>query len=885
VTVGTGGSLHRKERVRCTKLVYNHRYVHIGRGMRLGPYEIDAVIGAGGMGEVYRATDTRLQRAVAIKVLPEGVSSPQRIVRFQREAKTVSSLTHPNICQLFDIGSDHGIDYLVMEYLEGIPLALRLMQGALPMSEAMTTGAEIASALASAHARNVIHRDVKPSNIMMTPSGAKLLDFGIARELPLDGQTDTHDRLTGENAIVGTLAYIAPEQLAGARGDARTDLWGVGVVLYEMVTGRRAFDTESRSDLLTAILTRDPDFDAIADPALRQLIRKCLAKDPDDRWQTARDLADQLRWIADSITARTRSRAIRAAATFAVLVLLATAALAGWTWWRATRAPPPSKLSIAFPAGALFRSASTAIAISPDGRRVFFRAQTGIGSGTDVYSRNLDGFETKLVPEMKNAHNLAFSPDGAWLAYTSGPRLFKVPSTGGTPTDLGPVGGSPRGLSWGSDGTIFFATGLDRGLSAVSSNGSDHRILTIPDAAADEVNHRLPYVLPDGRHVLFTVGTGRISSFDDARIAVLTVETGRWRTILEGGSHPTYVRSGHLVYVHGNSLMAIGFDLATLEVQGKAVPIVSDLLADTTSGVGQYSIATEAGTLAYVPGGRRPESTEMQVVNRQGLVTRTLVVPRRIDSFGVSPDSKQIAVQVSTANDDIYRYDIEREMVTRISSLPGNEYCPAWSHDGESVLFASAKGLYRQSSDGASPAELIVQGRTSQPAASPDGQFIAYAEYLPSEGEIRTHIVRTGDEKTAVTSIAGGYHPAFSPSSRWIAYASRESGRMEVYVRPVMGGGRIQVSREGGTMPRWSRDGRELHYQSDDEFYSVPVASGPALSVGGPQLLFRASRVCCWDIIGEEFLLRESAPEPILAEGIHVYTNWLGDLKARVPNR
>jgi hypothetical protein len=385
--------------------------------------------------------------------------------------------------------------------------------------------------------------------------------------------------------------------------------------------------------------------------------------------------------------------------------------------------------------------------------------------------------------------------------------------------------------------------------------------------------------------VLFTISTAGISSFDDARIALLTVETGSWRTILEGGSHPTYVRSGHLVYVHDNSLMAIGFDLTTLEVHGKAAPIVSNVLADTTSGVGQYSIAAEAGTLAYVPGGSRPDITEMRVVNRQGLVTRTLIVPRRIDLFSVSPDSTQIAIQVSAANDDIYRYDIEREMVTRISSLPGNEFCPSWSHDGESVLFLSARGLHRQSSDGASPAELILKGRIAQAAASPDGQFIAYAEYLPSQDKTLTHVVGTGDERPAVASIVGGFQPAFSPSSRWIAYVSRESGRMEVYVRPVMGSGRVQVSREGGMRPRWSRDGRELHYQSHDEFYEVSVASGPALSVGSPRLLFRASRVYHWDVIGEEFLLLESAQESILAEGIHVYSNWLGELKARVPNR
>jgi eukaryotic-like serine/threonine-protein kinase len=351
---------------------YTELTLNIERGTRLGPYEIDAPIGAGGMGEVFRANDTRLGRAVAIKVLREGVGShpQQRSARFQREATTISALTHPNICRLFDVGSDQGTDFLVMEYLEGVPLSLRLMRGPLPLADTLRAGAEIASALAAAHVQNIVHRDVKPSNIMLTSSGAKLLDFGLAREIPVEANTETLAGLTSENAIIGTLAYIAPEQFGGARGDPRTDIWGLGAVLYEMVTGRRAFDTPSRSDLLAAILTRDPDFDAIADPALKHLIRKCLAKDPDERWQSARDLADQLRWIAERDATRARDRSVRVAGVLATLVVLIVAGFAGWTWWRAPREKPIQKLSIAFPAGSLYRSESNGLAISPDGRPI-----------------------------------------------------------------------------------------------------------------------------------------------------------------------------------------------------------------------------------------------------------------------------------------------------------------------------------------------------------------------------------------------------------------------------------------------------------------------------------------------------------------------------------
>jgi Tol biopolymer transport system component len=852
------------------------------RGSRLGPYEIVAPLDAGGMGEVYRAVDTRLDRPVAIKVLAARLSGdPHRHARFQREAKAISALTHPNVCQIFDVGTHGDTPYLVMEYLEGQPLMHRLMGGPLPPGEAIRIGAEIAAALGAAHARHIVHHDVKPSNILLTPSGSKLLDFGLAREVRQAADTDTLSSVTDQGAIAGTLGYMAPEQLEGRGGDPRTDIWGLGAVLYEMVTGQAPFGGPSRADVMAAILTRTPDLDAIPAPPLRRVVGKCLSKDPNDRWQSAADLAEQLRSVQITTPHGIRLR-VRVAAALAGLAILATVVI-GWDKWNA-EPPPAERLSIALPAGSRYTSDTRGLAIAPDGRRVVFRVDRD-SKIPEVYLRNLDDFELKSLGPSTGA-DLTFSPDGRWLAVAGGLQLFKAPAEGGQPIRLATFQTNSRGISWGPTGTIYFA-GLDEGIFAVSAEGSDYRAITTPDPAADENSHRTPYALPDGKHLLFTVRTGRISSFDDARIAVLSLKTGQWRTVLERGFHPSYVPSGHLVFVRQNALWAAPFDLGSLTVTGEQVRLVSGVMADTSTGIAQYAVAADTGTLIYVPGEARPERSEFQLLSRQGTQTRTFVLPKVVDQFRVSPDEKLVAVQASAANDDIFSYDMQRDVLTRVTSEPGNEYTPAWTHDGTAILFSSRRGLHRQRLDGASPPELLVAAQPLRipnwAASSPDGTAIAYA--LPSRGDQQAaiHLLATGpvghDRSPPAAFV--GFMPQFSPCGRWMAFVTFEAGRHEVHVRHLTSGRRIQISRDGGTQPRWSRDGRELYYRYGDSFFVVPVAPPPSTHIGGPQLMFRRARIRNWDVLAGGFLLLESIEQPLVDAGINVVPRWADEVRAR----
>jgi eukaryotic-like serine/threonine-protein kinase len=867
--------------------------VTLQSGARLGPYEIARPLGAGGMGEVYRAIDTRLARSVAIKVLPEGVAAqPERSARFEREARAISSLTHPNICQLFDVGSDQGISYLVMEYLDGESLALRLMNGPLPLSELLRIGSEISAALGCAHAQNVIHRDVKPSNIMLTRTGARLLDFGLATDDPATTGTESLSHLTAEGSILGTLAYMAPEQIEGKRADHRSDIWGLGAVLYEMSTGRRPFEAPSRGDLMAAILTRDPDLERITNPALRQLVRKCLARDPRDRWQSASDVADQLRWLGENpapSSPRTRSAV---SIPIALLVVLLLAALAGWAVWRDAPPAPAQKLSVTFPPASYYASEGIGLTISPDGRRVVFRVQreSPARSGparTEIYSRLIEDFQPALIKAtVSSASDFAFSPDGQWLAYTNFGKLVRIAWSGGTEADLASLPFNSRGTSWGPDGTIYFAM-FAGGISAVSQEGTDLRTITTPDAAADENSHRLPHVLPGGKHLLFTIRTGRITSFDDARIAVLSLETGRWRTVLEGGSHPTYLSTGHLAFIRKNSLYVVPFDLKSLNVKGSPVVMVEGVMSDTSTGVGQYAVASKSGTLVYVPGSARAERSEFRRVDRQGVVTGMWSIPRVVDRFRVSPDGKKIALQASGANDDIYSYDFEREVMTRVTSQSGDEFAPSWSRDGSHVIFRRREGIYRQALDG-SPAELLFEGESAAGFASlsPDGRSLAFSAHSSSGGvDIRILKIGANEFVPLLSSSFDELSPEFSPDGSRIAYVSTESGRPEVYVRSLSGSGRLQVSAAGGVSPRWSNDGQAIYYRFGDEFFKVAVMPGAAQSIGRPELMFRMAEAKDWDVIGDEFLIVGPSLQPLLASGINIIPDWLREVKARVPSR
>lgn len=861
----------------------------LATGTSLGPYEIEKAIDAGGMGEVYLAKDTRLGRSVAVKVLPEGFTSdPRRRERFAREARALSSLTHPNICQIFDVGQSDGIDFLVMEYLEGDTLALRLMHGALPPSQVLTIGTEIASALESAHRQGIVHRDVKPSNIMLTRTGAKLLDFGLVKDEPRIESARTLS-LTEEGSTPGTLQYMAPEQFNGT-ADARSDVWSLGTVLYEMATGRPPYEGSSRAALSAAILSRDPDLAAVGSDGLRHTVERCLARDPEDRWQSARDVADELRWIARESPRRRRRASIRTAAlVLTALALLSAAGFMAWSWSRRTEHEIPLRLSIALPRGEKLRSTTyPVLAISPDGRSVVFRTiddarYDRFGNEGSFWVRVLDQFESRNLSE-SGGHSPVFSPDGEWIAYVHGGKLKKMRAGGGPAYDIVAMTGSPRGLAWSPDGNLYFAKSHSGGISRVASDGSGLTELTVPDESAGENSHRWPHALPDGRHLLITIRTSRIESFDQATIALLSLETGRWRKLFDGGSHAHYVPTGHIVFIQDGSLMAIPFDLTTLSVRGSPVPLVHGVQYDSSTGTGQFSIA-EAGTLIYASGPAWPKPTEFLRMDRAGAIIDTCTVQKGVDSFRTSPDSRTIAIHASAANDDIWTYDIERETLSRATSRPGDEVWPAWTPDGTTLIFGGQGGLYRQAADGSGEAQLVTPGLNSHPSCSPDCKLIAYSSYHPgSASDIR--IVSTDGSEPPVPFVgtpANEYGPEFSPDGRWISYVSNESGLPEVYLRPITGGGRIQISSQGGLSPRWSRNGKELYFRFGDEFFAVPISLEDRPSAGTAELMFRITGIRGMDILGDDFLLQKSPDDRDIPSGINVVPDFFREITARVP--
>lgn len=862
----------------------------LASGTRLGPYEIQRAIDAGGMGEVYLATDTRLRRHVAVKIVRDGMSGdPVRRERFAREARSLSSLTHPNICQIYDVGNAEGIDFLVMEYLEGETIETRLMQGSLPLSEVLHIGSEIAAALDSAHRRHIIHRDVKPSNVMLTRSGPKLLDFGLAKDEAHIENAATLS-LTAEGSAPGTVQYMAPEQLCGET-DARSDIWSLGTMLYEMATGRPLWTGSGRAELSAAIMTTDADLSGVKNEALRHAIERCIVRDPENRWQSARDLAEELRWIGNRAPRRGREIRLRATLVAAIsgLTLLA-AGVAAWSWSREKQTRNVPRLSIAPPAGSILYGGSTPVLVSsPDGSQVIFRvlndATAGITDQSGVlFLRSLDHFDARVL-DQNGGWSPAYSPDGEWIAYRQGPKLMKIRHAGGSAYEIASIPGSSRGITWSPNGKLYFAKSYSGGITSVGNDGSDLRELTTPDKSADENSHRWPHALPDGRNLLITVRTGQLDSFDQASIALLSLETERWRTLFVGGSDARYVRSGHIVFIQNGTLMAIRFDLTTLSVRGSPVPILDGVKYDSATGAGQFAIAADAGTLVYLPGPVRSPSSGFLQLDRNGAVVAEWTVPKNVDSFRASSDSRLLAIQASAANDDIWTYDIDRETLTRITTRSGDEIYPGWMNDGRTVVFGGHGGLFSQPVDSSGEARQIVGAYATQPSTSPDGSLIAYVGVDAATGNDIWIVPsdHSASERALVQTQANETSPEFSRDGRWIAYVSNESGREETYLRAVNGGERIQVSSTGGMAPRWSADGSELFYRFGDEFFAVPVTFGPTAVVGRTRLLFRLTRVRNWDVLGEQFVILRTLYDDLDTGGIHVVPDFLEEITSRLP--
>jgi serine/threonine-protein kinase len=887
-------------------------------GSRLGPYEILARIGAGGMGEVYKARDARLDRIVAIKILPDHLADRVNLrERFDREARTIASLNHPHICTLYDIGRQDGVAYLVMEYLEGETLAQRLAKGPLPLERVLQYAIEIADALDKAHHQGVTHRDLKPGNIMLTKTGTKLLDFGLAKlrqeaspTTPLSELPTERDTLTAQGAIVGTLQYMAPEQLEGKEVDARADIFAFGALVYEMATGKRAFGGSSQANVIGAILKEDPppisSLQPMAPPALDRVVKRCLAKEPEKRWQTASDLCEELKWIAEAGSQITLAPAVaakgirtlgRRGLILSAGTLLLGAVIARLATWNQKPSPPQpvSRYVITLPPGQQLAGLESgpAVALSPDGMHLAYVARQG--GIQQLYLRAMGSLEAKPIPSTEGATAPFFSPDGQWLGLFAGGKLKKVSVSGGAALPLADAL-APHGASWGSQGTIAFAPTVVSALQQVSDSGGVPRPLTHLEKG--DVAHRWPEFLPSGKVLLFAASTSAFN-WTNAQVAVHSVVTGERRDLLQTGMHPGYAPSGHLVYAQGGSLMAVRFDSQKLTATGSAVPVVVGVLQSTSTGAAQYSFST-TGSLVYVPGGVQTPQSKLVWVSRNG-TEQPLAAPMRPYQFPrLSPDGRRVAVGITEKETQIWLYDLSRDTLTRLT-LEGNlNNRPVWTPDGKRIAFVSTEGgpqnLYWQLANGSGALErLTISQFTQTPNSwSPDGQLLAFNEINPTKGP-DIWVLRLSDGKAQPfhrTPFNEGA-PRFSLDGRWLAYVSDESGRNEIYVQPYPGPGeKWQISTQGGTEPVWNPNGRELFYRSGDKLMAVEIAAQTGFAAGKPQVLFEGRyqlsslTASNYDVSsdGQRFLmLKPSEQELAGPTQINVVLNWFEELKQKVP--
>jgi Tol biopolymer transport system component len=894
----------------------------LANGTKLGPYEIQSAAGAGGMGEVYRARDTRLDRTVAIKILPAYLSQmPDAKQRFEREARAISSLQHPNICTLFDIGNDGGTDYLVMEYLEGETLADRLRKGPLPPEQVLKYGIEIAEGLEKAHRSGVVHRDLKPANIMLTKSGAKLMDFGLAKTTaaapPASGLTATlasphaSHPLTAEGMVVGTFQYMSPEVVEGQEADARSDIFSLGAVLYEMATGRRAFAGKSQASVAAAILASDPQpissVQPMSPPALDRVVKGCLAKDPEERWQTAHDVKLQLEWIAEGgsqagipapVSARRKLSQHVAWAAAAVCLLAAIAFGVAWL----SRTPTPQRtlrVNILAPENVTFHPFD--IALSPDGSKLAFVA-TDSSTKTLLWVRPLDSISAQPLAGTDGAGFPFWSPDSRNIGFFADGKLKRVQASGGGLQVLADAS-LGRGGTWNSEGVIVFAPSGRGGLYRVSATGGTPVQVTDLDPKVNEASHRWPWFLPDGRHFLYLGWNG-----SDSPVAGNAPQSGKRQAAIYAGSldskervlvtdssirRPMYVRPGYMLFMRGFNLMAQRFDDKHLRLIGDPTPVGEHVAMDFFFNAA-YA-ASDNGTLILHSGGIAANS----IVSWYGGDGKATAVFGR-DNFNAirfSPDDRTLSASIfdNTGGEDIWLFDLARGVKTRFTFGPNLNDDPVWSPDGSQIAFDSNRtgtyALYEKPSNGAQKEVLLF----SDPAVkfttswSPDGQYVLFDREDPAQ-KTKTDIwvlPMSGDHKAfpLINAEFDERYGVFSPDGKWVAYVSNESGKNEVYVvafpHPAA---RFQISTNGGADPQWRGDGKEIFYvDPDHKIMGVDLTSrGDSLQLGTPNSLFQA-RLQNLDppyaatADGKRFLVNELPPNS--ASDLEVVFNWDAELK------
>ncbi|HXV59267.1 MAG TPA: protein kinase [Vicinamibacteria bacterium] len=864
----------------------------LATGTSLDAYEIVSAIGAGAMGDVYRARDTKLERDVAIKVLPkEFARVGERLERFEREARLLASLNHRGIATLHGLERYGETRYLVMELVEGETLEERIEKGPLAVDEALALAKQIAEALESAHMRGVIHRDLKPANIKITPDGqVKVLDFGLAKALdddPIDASASTGTRA---GTILGTAAYMSPEQARAQFVDTRTDIWAFGCVVYEMLTGHRAFPAEAVPDIFAAVVGEEPDWNALPLPTpirVKDMLRRCLRKDAFTR---LRDIGDARIEIDDAWNEPLASEKapVRRPLPLALVVpaLVTVVALSLFVWTLMHSGASPGRITRVVvpldPAEVLARHTELpSVAISPDGRYVAY-----VAGESNLYLRSMDEERGKLVSGTEEIGAPFFSPDGRWVGFYSSAdrKLVKVSVSGGAPVTIAETG-TVLGASFAADGTIVFAPDKTMGLSRVAADGAVE-ILTEPDRGRGEKSHRFPEMLPGDEAVLFTLGTGDIASWDDASIAVLSLDTGEYRVVLERGMHPRYSPTGHLVYARAGDLFSVPFDLDTLEVTGAPERALRGVITSPVSGTAEFALSRE-GSLIYAAGSSWEQHSRVVSIDRQGREEPLIETVGAFQNVRLSPDGRQLALEIGGANQALWTYDLSRTTMTRLAYGYDNQY-PIWSIDAKRVTFTSNRGgqknLFSQRADGSDDAERLTESDQPQQAGSwsPDGATLAFEEQHYQTNWDLWLLSADGTTRPFLQSPFVERHPAFSPDGRFVAYESDESGRPEIHVRSFPDGGeKWQVSTNGGHDAAWGADGRELFYRNGQQFLVVETDLSGELVLGEPELLFeRTTDVVAYDVMpdSERFVVAE-AKEEVLPTRLNLVLNWSRELE------
>ena len=910
-------------------------------GEKLGIYEIVSSLGAGGMGEVYLARDTKLQREVALKILPETMArDAQRMARFEREAQVLASLNHPNIAAIYGLEESNGIRALVMELVEGETLgekiagegsALAREAKGLPYDGALPLAKQIAEALEYAHERGVIHRDLKPANVKITPEGTvKVLDFGLAKvlggqESPATMATPESPTLSGmatqAGMILGTAAYMSPEQAKGQQVDRRADIWAFGCVLYEMLTGRKPFEGDTISDVLAAVIRAEPDWTALPEttpPSIQRLMRRCLIKDAKQR---LRDIGDARITIEETLSGTGTVAAgfpglaapevgglkpplLRAlpwaVAALAIVALLITLAI----HWRTPRAGPavPMELSLDIPAShQLLKVDGPAIILSPDGSRIAY--VTGMRPQTQIYVRELD--KSEPTP-LEGVHGLSpfFSPDGQWIGYYSvDGKLEKVSVFGGAPVALA-TANSDRGATWSEDGTIVYAPTITSSLYRVPAAGGGPVEVTHLDAARNQITHRWPQFLPGGKTVIFTASADN-NNFSEAALEAASLATGEAKVLVENAYFGRYLPSGYLTYISGGKLFAAPFDAKNLRLTGPSLPVLEHIEADLTNGSAQLSFS-RTGTAVYLTGQGLSSQVTVALVDRKGNSTTLIEQPGDYFAPKFSPDGKRIALQAGVGNVQVY--DLARKTLTPLTfSNPPCVY-PVWTPDGKRItcerrtLAGIGQGISLLPADGTGGMETLTKGLTERQIPfswTPDGKTLAFAQYSPNQGswcDIWTLPFGPGDRPGKPEIHLGGspehaaatyYAPAFSPDGRWLAYSQYVSGLPQIFVTPYPGpGGKWQVSVDGGQFPVWSRSTQELYFIGKDStinLYAVPYhTQGSLFQPGTARLLFHgdfrnSNPFPAYDVApdGKHFAMLELARgEPSGTASPTVVLNW-----------